>query len=47
MADEIALCGSDARIRDRISAWRESHVTQLLVSGGDVATLRFMAEAVL
>ncbi|HWM97422.1 MAG TPA: LLM class F420-dependent oxidoreductase, partial [Streptosporangiaceae bacterium] len=22
MADEIALCGSDARIRDRLSAWR-------------------------
>jgi F420-dependent oxidoreductase-like protein len=47
MADEIALCGSDARIRDRLSAWEESRVTTLLVGGGDVNLLRFMAEIAL
>jgi alkanesulfonate monooxygenase SsuD/methylene tetrahydromethanopterin reductase-like flavin-dependent oxidoreductase (luciferase family) len=45
MADEISLCGSDARIRDRLAKWRESRVTTLLVSGGNRDTLRFMADA--
>jgi F420-dependent oxidoreductase-like protein len=44
MADEIALCGPDARIRERLAAWEESPVSQLLMNGGDLDTLRFMAE---
>jgi F420-dependent oxidoreductase-like protein len=47
MADEIALCGSRERIRDRLQAWEESPVTSLMVSGGDLDTLRLMAELAL
>src|SRR4029079_7814104 len=47
MADEIALCGSDARIRDRSGACLATRVTTLLVSGCNMDTLRFMAESVL
>jgi F420-dependent oxidoreductase-like protein len=43
-ADEIALCGSRDRIRDRIQAWQESRVTSLLLASHDVETLRVMAE---
>ncbi|MEQ8689974.1 MAG: LLM class F420-dependent oxidoreductase [Pseudomonadales bacterium] len=47
LADEISLCGSKARIRDRLAAWRESPVTQLVVGSNDPATLQFMAEELL
>lgn len=47
MADEIALCGPDARIRERLQAWEESPVTTLMVSGSDPEVLRFMAETAL
>jgi F420-dependent oxidoreductase-like protein len=43
--DEVALIGSVARIRDRLSAFRESGATTLLVSTRDVKTLRGVAEA--
>jgi F420-dependent oxidoreductase-like protein len=43
--DEVALVGSVDRIRDRLTAWRESGATTLLVSTRDVATLRGVAEA--
>ena len=46
-ADEISLCGSRDRIKERIQAWRETPVTSLLVGGGDVETLRTIAELVL
>ncbi len=46
-ADEISLCGSVDRIRERLQAWKESPVTSLLVAGGDVDTLRTMAELAL
>jgi F420-dependent oxidoreductase-like protein len=46
-ADEISLCGSRDRIKERIQAWRETPVTSLLVGGGDVETLRTVAELVL
>lgn len=43
-ADEIALCGSLDRIRDRLEAWKASKVTSLLVASHDVESLRAMAE---
>ncbi|MBW2421782.1 MAG: LLM class F420-dependent oxidoreductase [Deltaproteobacteria bacterium] len=43
-ADEISLCGSRDRIRDRIQAWEDSRVTSLLVASHDVETMRLMAE---
>jgi F420-dependent oxidoreductase-like protein len=47
LADEISLCGSKDRIRDRLSAWKESPVTQLSVGAADADTLRFLAEELL
>ncbi len=44
MADEIALCGSRDRIRDRLNAWKDSPVDSLLYGGGDVGVMRFLAE---
>ncbi len=46
-ADEISLCGPLDRIKDRIQAWRETPVTTLLIAGGNVETMRTMAEIVL
>lgn len=45
MADEIALCGSRDRIRDRIKAWEDSPVDTIMYGGGDVDVMRFLAEA--
>jgi len=47
LADEIALIGSKDYIRDRLSAWRETPVTSLLVSGRSSAELHTLAELVL
>ncbi len=46
-ADEISLCGSVDRIRDRVQAWQESAVTTLLLTPTDPATMRTLAELVL
>ena len=45
-ADEISLCGSKERIRDRLAAWKETPVTTLLLASQDVETMRIMAEFV-
>ena len=47
LADEISLCGSKERIRERLQAWKDSPVTSLIVSARDIETLRFLAETVL
>jgi F420-dependent oxidoreductase-like protein len=47
LADEIALAGPPARIRDRLAAWRASPVTTLLAGTRDPAAVRLLAEAVL
>jgi len=47
LADEISLCGSKERIRDRLGAWKESPVTMLSVGSADADTLRFLAEELL
>jgi F420-dependent oxidoreductase-like protein len=45
LVDEMALVGPPARIADRLTAWRESGATTLLVSTRDLGTLRAVAEA--
>ena len=47
LADEIALCGPKARIRERLAAWKESPVTMLNAGSADAETLRFLAEELL
>ena len=47
MADEVSLCGSPDRIRDRLQAWEESPVTSLAVATREPRVLRFLAEACL
>lgn len=45
-ADEVSLCGSEDRIREKLQDWKDSPVTSLLVHG-DVDLLRKAAEMVL
>ena len=46
-ADEISLCGSPARIKDRAQAWKGGAVTTLLVGSRDPQTVGLLAEALL
>jgi F420-dependent oxidoreductase-like protein len=46
-ADEISLCGSPARIKDRAQAWKGSPVTTMLVGSRDAAAVRVLADALL
>jgi F420-dependent oxidoreductase-like protein len=46
-ADEISLCGSRDRIKDRLEAWKESPVTSLLVASQDPDAMQMMAEFLL
>ena len=46
-ADEISLVGTPARIRDRVAAWKESAVTELLIHAGSNDQLRIAAETIL
>lgn len=43
-ADAISLTGPRPRLADRLTAWREGPVTDLLVTAPDVETLRVLAE---
>ena len=45
LADEISLAGPPARIAERLQAWVDSPVTQLLVGARDPAILRLLADA--
>jgi F420-dependent oxidoreductase-like protein len=45
-ADEISIVGPPARIKQRLEAWRDSPVTQLLVAGRDPEQMRQIAELV-
>lgn len=47
LADEISLVGTKDYIRDRLSAWRETPVTSMLVSARGSAELETLAELVL
>ena len=46
-ADEISLCGSAARIKDRAQAWKSSPVTTMLVGSRDLDSVRLLADALL
>lgn len=46
-ADEISLVGTPARISDRLAAWKESAVTEILVHASDVGQLRQAAELII
>ncbi|MFM7062003.1 MAG: LLM class F420-dependent oxidoreductase [Actinomycetes bacterium] len=46
-ADEISLVGTPARIADRLAAWKESAVTEIMVHAGSVDQLRQAAELIL
>ena len=46
-ADEISLVGTPARIADRLAAWKESAVTEIMVHAGSVEQLRQAAELIL
>jgi F420-dependent oxidoreductase-like protein len=47
LVDEVALIGSRDRIRDRISAWKQSPVGTMCLGTGQVEAVRAVAEAVL
>jgi len=47
LADAVSLCGSKARIKDRLSLWLESPVTTLNIMTFDIAAVRLMAELLL
>jgi alkanesulfonate monooxygenase SsuD/methylene tetrahydromethanopterin reductase-like flavin-dependent oxidoreductase (luciferase family) len=45
LADEISLVGPPGRIRERLQAWIDSPVTQLLAGTRDPAALKVLADA--
>jgi F420-dependent oxidoreductase-like protein len=47
LVDDVALCGTKERIRDRLQLWRASPVTTLNLQVYDVETLRAVAEMVM
>ena len=47
LADEVALVGPPARIKDRLAAWRESPVGTMILGLGQPDALRMMAEIAL
>ncbi len=47
LVDDVALCGSKARIKDRLQLWQESPINTMNVTVFNVETLRAMAELVL
>ena len=46
LVDEVALCGPKARLRERLSEWKDAGVTTMMVGSNDANTLRTMAELV-
>ncbi|GAB4326801.1 MAG: LLM class F420-dependent oxidoreductase [Phototrophicales bacterium] len=47
LVDEVTLCGSKERIKDRLQMWEASPITTLNITAFDVETVRIMAELVL
>jgi F420-dependent oxidoreductase-like protein len=45
LADEVSLVGPSARIRDRLTPWRESGVTTMICGARQAEVLRTLAEA--
>ena len=46
LVDEIALLGPAGRVRDRLAAWKQSGVTDLIVGAGQPEALELLAGAV-
>ena len=46
-ADEISLVGTPERIADRVAAWKDSAVTEILIHAGTIDELRQAAELIL
>ena len=46
-ADEISLVGTPERIADRVAAWKDSAVTEILVHAANTDQLRQAAELIL
>ena len=44
LADEVALVGPPARIKDRLAAWRESGIQTLICATMQVEAVRLLAE---
>jgi alkanesulfonate monooxygenase SsuD/methylene tetrahydromethanopterin reductase-like flavin-dependent oxidoreductase (luciferase family) len=44
LVDEVALCGSKERIRDRAEAWKDAGVSTLLCTFLEPSSMRIMAE---
>lgn len=47
VADEVSLCGSKERIRDRFSCWQVLPITTLNIITFDIEAVRLMAELAL
>ena len=47
MVEEMNLIGPKAKIRDELAIWKASMVTTMLIGGGNIDTMRTMAELVL
>jgi len=47
LVDEVALCGPQARIAERVDLWKKSGITTLICATTDLNTIRFVAELVL
>ena len=47
MVEEMNLIGPRAKIRDELEVWKASMVTTMLIGGGNLDTMRTMAELVL
>ena len=47
LVDAVALCGSRARIRDRLQLWQAAPITTLTIMTDSISTVRMMAELVL
>ena len=43
LVDQVALCGPEARVAERVQAWKEAGVTTLICTLHDVEALRTMA----
>ena len=46
LVDDVALCGPQARIADRIAIWREAPITTLNLMTTDLPTIRALAEII-
>jgi F420-dependent oxidoreductase-like protein len=47
LVDEVALCGTKARISERVELWETSGISTLICATADLNTIRVMAELVL